>query len=164
MYFHPLSAFPGPKIAAATHLYSSFWSVLGQRHRLDEWAHAKYGEVVRITPERLSFIGNDAWRDIYMHKQVKVFAERLSCCYKFNVSLLQGQPQFPKLNRLSNHKPPPAYSILNAPDDIHSRQRRALSHAFSERAVSKPHTSGTIYTDHKLSCESKNHLSSLTLI
>jgi hypothetical protein len=121
VYFHPLSAFPGPKLAAATHLYSSFWSVLGKRHHLDEWAHAKYGEVVRLSPERLSFIGNDAWKDIYMHKQ--------------------GQPQFPKLNRLSNHKPPPAYSIINAPDDIHSRQRKALSHAFSERAVSQPRKS-----------------------
>jgi cytochrome P450 len=28
------------------------------------------------------------------------------------------------------------YSIINAPDDIHARQRRMLSHAFSDRAVS----------------------------
>ena len=29
-----------------------------------------------------------------------------------------------------------AYNILNAPDDIHARQRKMLSHAFSDRAVS----------------------------
>jgi cytochrome P450 len=28
-----------------------------------------------------------------------------------------------------------AYSILNAPDDNHARQRKILSHAFSEKAV-----------------------------
>ena len=28
-----------------------------------------------------------------------------------------------------------AYSIINAPDDIHARQRKMLSHAFSERAL-----------------------------
>jgi cytochrome P450 len=28
------------------------------------------------------------------------------------------------------------YNILNAPDNIHARQRKMLSHAFSDRAVS----------------------------
>jgi hypothetical protein len=28
------------------------------------------------------------------------------------------------------------YSILNAPDDVHSRLRKMLAHAFSDRAVS----------------------------
>jgi hypothetical protein len=29
-----------------------------------------------------------------------------------------------------------AFHIQNAPDDIHARQRKILSHAFSDRAVS----------------------------
>ena len=35
----------------------------------EKW-HGKYGDVVRIAPNRLSFIGDSAWKDIYMHKQV----------------------------------------------------------------------------------------------
>ena len=36
---------------------------------MEKW-HGKYGDVVRIAPNRLSFIGDSAWKDIYMHKQV----------------------------------------------------------------------------------------------
>jgi len=72
--------------------------------------HAKYGEVVRTRPNELSFISENAWKDIYMHRQ--------------------GQKQMAKAGRSGG------LSILNAPDDAHARQRRLLSHAFSERAVS----------------------------
>lgn len=115
IFFHPLHNFPGPKLAAATSLYYSWWSMRGKRHMRDEHLHAKYGEVVRIKPNQLSFIGDNAWRDIYMHRQ--------------------GQPQMAKFNRGGANKKG-AYSIINAPDDIHARQRKSLSHAFSEKAVS----------------------------
>jgi hypothetical protein len=88
--------------------------MLGKKHILDEKLHAKYGEVVRIKPNQLSFTGEEAWRDIYMHRQ--------------------GQPQMAKWGRGSSNDKG-VYSIINAPDDIHARQRKSLSHAFSERAV-----------------------------
>jgi len=95
-------------------MYHAVWVILGKKHILDEKLHAKYGEVVRIKPNQLSFIGEEAWRGIYMHRQ--------------------GQPQMAKWGRGgANDKG--AYSIINAPDDIHARQRKSLSHAFSEKAA-----------------------------
>jgi hypothetical protein len=116
VFFHPLRRFPGPKIAAATPLYYIFWSSIGRRHRIDSYLHTKYGEVVRTAPDRLSFLGDDAWKDIFMHRQ--------------------GHPQMAKFGRGNSNKPG-SYSIINAPDDVHARQRKSLSHAFSEKAVCK---------------------------
>ena len=65
VYFHPLSKFPGPKSAAATPL--PFVRRLINGHWV-EWTatlHEKYGEVVRIHPDELSFISPSAWQDIY---------------------------------------------------------------------------------------------------
>lgn len=42
------------------------------------------------------------------------------------------------------------FSILNAPDDVHSRQRKMLSHAFSDRAVSFPISFGGYVLGFKL--------------
>lgn len=66
---------------------------------------------MRTRPNELSFIGESAWKDIYMHRQ--------------------GHKQMSKAGRPTGGVP----SILNAGDEAHARQRRLLSHAFSERAV-----------------------------
>ncbi|KAI9717576.1 MAG: hypothetical protein M1828_007137 [Chrysothrix sp. TS-e1954] len=113
-YFSPLSAFPGPlanKISklpmAASVLFGNlpFWT----------WRlHENYGEIVRTGPESLSFTGETAWRDIYAHRQ--------------------GVPAFPKYMSV----PPPggAHSITTTPSEAdHSRMRRLLAHAFSDKAL-----------------------------
>ena len=73
--------------------------------------HARYGSVVRISTNELSFTGAKAWNDI------------------------QGygvRPQLPKPYRLEPGKTP---AIINANDRDHTRFRKALSHGFSERAL-----------------------------
>lgn len=60
VYFHPLRNFPGPKFAAATPL-PFVWRLLNGR--MVHWTtklHAKYGVVVRVHPDELSFIGSSA--------------------------------------------------------------------------------------------------------
>ncbi|KIW02096.1 uncharacterized protein PV09_06586 [Verruconis gallopava] len=114
VYFHPLHGFPGPRIAAATSLYYIYWNARGERHKIDLYLHMKYGEVVRVKPNQLSFVGDDAWKDIFMHRQ--------------------GHPQMAKYGR-GNSNTRGAHSLVSAPDDIHARQRKCLSHAFSEKAL-----------------------------
>ena len=77
--------------------------------------HAKYGAVVRIAPTELSFITADAWHDIYGHHQ--------------------GSPKFAKNPLWMAPGENGVHSILSANDADHSRYRRLLSHAFSERAL-----------------------------
>ncbi|KKY13365.1 putative cytochrome p450 [Diplodia seriata] len=68
VYFHPLSKFPGPKYASVSSLV--WWSI-GFGGRIERWTqrqHERYGEVVRLGPDRLSYISPQAWKDIYGHR------------------------------------------------------------------------------------------------
>jgi len=77
--------------------------------------HQRYGHIVRLAPNELSFIDARAWQDIYSHHQ--------------------GQPNFPKNPLWMAPGDNGIHSILSANDADHARYRRLLSHAFSERAL-----------------------------
>ncbi|KAJ5902870.1 hypothetical protein N7495_003398 [Penicillium taxi] len=77
--------------------------------------HEKYGEVVRIAPDELSFINSDAWKAIYGtrtgHSQKKKDL-------RFYTPTANGAP-----------------NIIQSSDADHSRFRRLLSHAFSDSSL-----------------------------
>ena len=124
-YFHPLSKFPGPKWAAATPVPFVFNQTKGH---MVNWAmklHAKYGEIVRIGPEELSFIGSGAWQDIYM-----------------------SRPQLPKTSKGTVGSYNGTKALATETDtEVHTRQRRILSHAFSDRALRQQEDILKHYTD-----------------
>ncbi|KJK61356.1 Cytochrome P450 [Aspergillus parasiticus SU-1] len=115
IYFHPLAKFPGPKSYAATRI-PYFQALLGgQIGQAIKDLHQRYGEVVRIAPNELSFIDGEAWKAIYGTRP--------------------GHKQKPKDVR---YYPPTAGgvpSIVVSNDEDHSRFRRTLSHAFSETSL-----------------------------
>ncbi|KAJ4373940.1 hypothetical protein N0V83_002679 [Neocucurbitaria cava] len=121
VYFHPLSRFPGPKFAAFTripHLHAIF---TGSVHRYVGRLHDQYGDTVRISPDELSFVQPDAWRDIYGHGSKSG----------------QGSPPGKHFQRYGKD-PSGIESIVNTPDDAeHSRIRRIFSPAFSDRALTQ---------------------------
>lgn len=59
LFFHPLSSFPGPKIAAASTVYRMYYSIwkdgemLAQTKRL----HKRYGAISTILNYELSYLG-----------------------------------------------------------------------------------------------------------
>jgi hypothetical protein len=71
LYFHSLRKFAGPKLAAATPYYWVWITIAGHRHTIARKWHTQYGEVVRVKPNELSFIGETAWQDIHGHKPVR---------------------------------------------------------------------------------------------
>ena len=79
--------------------------------------HDKYGPIVRLMPNQLTFTDPQAWKDIYGHRP--------------------GHPQFHKdpIHVGSVQDIPPSTTLTMAGDDEHARQRRALSHAFSRAAL-----------------------------
>lgn len=75
--------------------------------------HEKFGPVVRIAPDELSFISAQARQDIYGHSNKRIGLH-------------------PAYMRPS---PSGSYGLFNSPDDIHSRQRKMLNLAFSNKAL-----------------------------
>lgn len=64
LYFHPLSSYPGPGFAAASYVPQFFARGRGDI-RYVKTLHDKYGSVVRIAPNELSFTNPQAWRGQY---------------------------------------------------------------------------------------------------
>ncbi|KAJ6023950.1 hypothetical protein N7540_004747 [Penicillium herquei] len=118
LWFHPLAKFPGPRFNAASSLPSVFSLLRGRLALENKVLHDKYGSVVRVSPNELSFNSVDAWEDIY----------------GFKTGGRQNMHKDPI--HVGSVDPLPGASTLTMADDInHSRQRRALSHSFSERAL-----------------------------
>jgi len=128
IYFHPLRSFPGPKSFAATRLSHVRSLLSGQLSFTVQDLHDEYGEIVRIAPDELSFNSPQAWRDIYGHRQGhKSLVKDLAF---FGIPL-EG-----------------VHSIITTPSDAdHSRMRRLLAHAFSEKALREQEPLITSYID-----------------
>lgn len=64
-YHNGLNKYPGPFLASLTDWWR-FWDVYGQRPELThQKLHAKYGDVVRLGPNNLSFADPKALKSIY---------------------------------------------------------------------------------------------------
>ncbi|KAH7348070.1 cytochrome P450 46A1 [Pyrenochaeta sp. MPI-SDFR-AT-0127] len=131
IYLHPLRHFPGPRASAFTRLPYLTATAQGRLYKHVAKLHEKYGEVVRISPDELSFVNPNAWRDIY------------------GLGPKQGQGS-----------PPPKYwlwygtaaggvepiSTIQDPSE-HARLRKVFLPAFSERALTQQAPLFTKYVD-----------------
>ena len=71
-FFHPLCKFPGPRFRSATP-FPNLWAALKGDQAFEYAAlHDKYGPVVRIGPNTLSYISAGAWKEIYGLRQGNV--------------------------------------------------------------------------------------------
>lgn len=119
IYFHPLSHIPGPKLAAATWIPYTRHQLNGSLVTWLKTLHARYGEVVRVSPTELSFIsGETAWQDIYGFRTGK----------NKTPPYLKDRTWFPAAGN-------GVYPIISADEATHSRVRRTLAHAFSDKAL-----------------------------
>lgn len=116
LYLHPLSSYPGPKLAAITPLVHLLWDIRGQQHSIVKSLHDTYGDVVRIAPNALVYRAAPAWRDIYGHRT-------------------KGKKTFSKDPALYMPTPNGTNAIITANGEEHARMRRLLAHAFSNRAL-----------------------------
>ncbi|KAF2182923.1 isotrichodermin C-15 hydroxylase [Zopfia rhizophila CBS 207.26] len=118
IWFHPLRKYPGPWWQAANRLPYMISIFQGTATRNTAKWHEKYGHVVRITPDTLSFTSSQAWTDIYGLKQS------------------QQRGNLPKDPKYYIKTPEGADTISTANDADHRRLRRIQAHAFSEKALS----------------------------
>ena len=128
VYIHPLSAFPGPIFAAASDIPYVHALVRG---KLPHWVsdvHLVYASpVVRISPTELSFISSEAWQDMYSYRP--------------------GHTPFEKDLRVYGKPPNGVHSLLTAPRGDHTRIRRILDHAFSDKAYKEQQPIVVSYID-----------------
>ncbi|KAI1428001.1 cytochrome P450 [Xylaria sp. FL1777] len=115
---HPLAAFPGPISTATSRI--PFWRacVTGTQVTWMQKLHAKYGPVVRYSPNDLSFIDQDGsvWKAIHGHGK--------------------GGREFPKAREWFVTPANGVYGINSAPaHEDHRRYRRVFAPAFSDRAL-----------------------------
>ncbi|KAE8389477.1 cytochrome P450 [Aspergillus alliaceus] len=116
LFLHPLSKFPGPKLAAMSNLPYVNWIITGQLHSRIRQLHDRHGDVVRIRPNALTYRNPQAWPDIYGHRK-------------------QGTPSFRKDPEFYLPSASGASHIVNANNEDHARFKRLLTHAFSERSL-----------------------------
>jgi cytochrome P450 len=65
LYFHPLSKYPGPKLAAVSDLwYARTWTGGNWPHVMES-LHRRHGPIVRIAPNEISFSTPQSFKDIY---------------------------------------------------------------------------------------------------
>ncbi|KDR83561.1 hypothetical protein GALMADRAFT_55853 [Galerina marginata CBS 339.88] len=114
LFFHPLSSFPGPRLAAASSLYKTYYEVMKGGELLERihHLHSIHGPVIRIGPNELHFADYRAYSEIYSVG-----------------SHLTKDPQFYSCFGASG-------SAFGAIDPRTSKMRRGFMHAFfSRRAV-----------------------------
>ena len=70
VYLHPLSKVPGPKWYAATRIPLYRTNASGNSHQVLHELHAKYGDVVRVAPDEVSFTAPKAWSEVYGQKRI----------------------------------------------------------------------------------------------
>ncbi|KAF2490392.1 benzoate 4-monooxygenase cytochrome P450, partial [Lophium mytilinum] len=112
LWFHPLSKYPGPFWGSITNLHAAYHSWKGDLH-LDMWrCHEKYGDHVRYGPNRLIFNTAESIKDIYSSGK--------------NVQKCKGY--LTMMHRVPN-------TITQRNKALHAKQRRLLSHGFSDAAL-----------------------------
>ncbi|KAF2111659.1 cytochrome P450 [Lophiotrema nucula] len=121
-YFHPLARFPGPKISAATRIPQIVATWTGSSHLYVARLHRQYGPIVRISPDHISFIDSQAWKDTSGHATAEQKKQRGSMPTK----------HWSRYGRAVNGTP----SLINQQSDKeHARMRRVFNPAFSDRAL-----------------------------
>lgn len=128
LYLHPLAKYPGPLVWRATRLGFVNSLVRGNLVQDVQKIHEKYGDIVRLAPNELSFAREEAWRD--------VFAVR------------PGHKPFLK-NQVFWKPPPGSPQVFASTADTvkHARQRKLMDKAFTEGALNSQEPAVQSYVD-----------------
>ncbi|KAH6679214.1 cytochrome P450 [Halenospora varia] len=115
--WHPLSKYPGPKLWAISQVPFVLNMTQGRYpHRIREF-HRKYGPIIRLGPNELSFAQSDAWSEIHQRRPGnKAFSK---------------SPAF-----MTRPETMPAETMITTPHDLHHNQmRRAFESSFTRKAL-----------------------------
>jgi cytochrome P450 len=124
LLLHPLRRYPGPLLSRALP-FAHAQRIRSGRGPVDvHHLHERYGPVVRVGPNHLTYTDVRAWKDIFGHRA----GEHLK---------LQENPKSQMFYRdqIIDRSETDAPNIIDADREEHSRLRRALAGGFSEKAM-----------------------------
>ncbi|KAL3459217.1 cytochrome P450 [Aspergillus heterothallicus] len=116
LYFHPLSGIPGPRLWASSRLPFVYALIRGTIIHDIQKLHERYGPVIRIAPNEVTFAHPDAYKDIFQPGQ--------------NASQFLKDPLW--WARQPGH-PDSLLSAINP--EKHAQMRRILSPGFTTQAL-----------------------------
>ncbi|KIW03818.1 uncharacterized protein PV09_05118 [Verruconis gallopava] len=126
IFFHPLRDYPGPIVSRFSRIPQAIVLWNGSEHKWRYEHHRKYGPIVRLGPNSLSFADPKAWADIHGFKK--------------NTPVKDMDSYQPAANNMR--------SMFSEPDDEkHRYQRKIFTHAFSDRALKEQEPLFTKYID-----------------
>lgn len=115
-YVHPLRDYPGPILWRAYRFPYVIAMQRGILHNSLKEFHTKYGPIIRIAPNELSYADGRAWKDIYGNRP--------------------GHLPFPRNPTWFQKMDPGEPNSIMGPDEHeHSRYRRAFSNSFSDKSL-----------------------------
>ncbi|EXK75986.1 hypothetical protein FOQG_19252 [Fusarium oxysporum f. sp. raphani 54005] len=129
LFFHPLAQYPGPKLAACSQLWFIQAWTRGRYPFVMKQVHDKYGDVVRIAPNELSFQSPVAYKDIYARASKEAQFLKSEVLYSTHPSAAR-----------------PNIVFSRDPQD-HRQQRNEISHAFSGKSLSEAQVVIEDYTE-----------------
>ncbi|KAB8238163.1 cytochrome P450 [Aspergillus alliaceus] len=131
LYLSPLARFPGPKLWAISDIPRQISIVRVRAHLRILALHNHYGPVVRVGPHELSFNNPQAFQDIYGFRR------------------REKETHFPKDPKLYATQLSGMSTAVGGYTDneTHTRQRRLLPHAFSERSLREQEGTIVHYVD-----------------
>ncbi|GAM34675.1 hypothetical protein TCE0_015f02400 [Talaromyces pinophilus] len=112
VFLHPLRKYPGPVLRAAFQLPDLVSLLRGTAFKDTKALHDRYGSVVRLAPNTLSYTSSQAWKDIYGLKPDRSELDKHPAYYK----------------RASRN-------LLVVDQADHTRMRKLIAHAFSDTAL-----------------------------
>lgn len=113
VYFHPLSKFSGPILATATPIPFAYRVFNGRGVDWLQYLHERYGKVVRVRPNELSYADPAAWHDIFLNRPLLP---------KPSFKVFDTPGLIPNMNEVVSHTE-------------HNLMRRILAPGFSDRAL-----------------------------
>ncbi|KAJ6020737.1 hypothetical protein N7540_006241 [Penicillium herquei] len=114
-YFHPLAKYPGPFLAKMSENYMIYFTMCARNTYARHELHQKFGPIVRVGPNELSFSDEASIKDIY--------GQSTNPCLK--------APQFYRGFTMTGTE-----SVFSTRDRVfHARMRRLLANGFSQNGV-----------------------------
>jgi cytochrome P450 len=126
IFLHPLRHIPGPLLWRASIWPWVFFSTGGFVHGTVYRAHLRYGPVVRVRPNELSFSTAQAWKDICAVRSQSTAAAAA------NPSRLRELPRYRPFYKIRLSEPDGIFSSVGA---RHAQLRSALAHGFSDHSM-----------------------------